>query len=403
MLSPSFRPTLGHRLPAHSPEWIRAAGLSLVLAATLPLSAPHVVAAEPAAAAAEPAEGDSLDAQWKALMGTREKLVADVTAIREKFEKADAAEQQVLIKQYRDLQQRFSRELLPKLAELAPKVYAADPKNVDAGEAALELAFQQNQYDQAVEVGQKLLAAGHSSALTQNLTGVSLFAVHEFAKALEVFSKAEEAGELNPQLGGRYAAEAANYIDLWKQEQAIRAKEAALPAGKELPQVLFKTNKGDILLELFEDQAPNTVANFISLVEAKTYDGVKFHRVIPQFMVQGGDPLSKDANPNNDGTGGPGYVIDCECYRPDARKHFRGSLSMAHAGKDSGGSQFFLTHLPTPHLNPNPAQETGHTVFGRVVEGQDVVEGLAMDDEIVSATVVRKRAHEYKPETHAEK
>ena len=106
----------------------------------------------------------------------------------------------------------------------------------------------------------------------------------------------------------------------------------------------MKTSEGDIEIELFENEAPNTVLNFITLVDKGFYNGLKFHRVLPGFMAQGGDP-------KGDGTGGPGYTIPCECYQPDHRLHFRGSLSMAHAGRDTGGSQFFLTFVPTQHLD----------------------------------------------------
>ena len=153
-----------------------------------------------------------------------------------------------------------------------------------------------------------------------------------------------------------------------------------------LPQVLLKTNKGEIVLELYEDEAPNTVANFISLVEKKFYDGLKFHRVIEGFMAQGGDPTGT-------GSGGPGYRIKCECGRKDHRKHARGVLSMAHAGKDTGGSQFFITFDKTPHLDGK------HTVFGHVIKGMDVVDKLRKGDVIQEATVVSKRDHEYQPET----
>jgi cyclophilin family peptidyl-prolyl cis-trans isomerase len=153
-----------------------------------------------------------------------------------------------------------------------------------------------------------------------------------------------------------------------------------------LPQVLLKTNKGEILLELYEDEAPNTVANFVSLVEQKFYDGLKFHRVIEGFMAQGGDPKGT-------GSGGPGYRIKCECVRKDHRKHARGVISMAHAGKDTGGSQFFITFDKTPHLDGK------HTVFGHVIKGMDVVDKLRKGDVIEEATVVSKRDHEYKPET----
>jgi peptidylprolyl isomerase/peptidyl-prolyl cis-trans isomerase B (cyclophilin B) len=151
-------------------------------------------------------------------------------------------------------------------------------------------------------------------------------------------------------------------------------------------------------VELFEDQAPNTVASFISLVEKGFYDGILFHRVIAGFMAQGGDPTGT-------GGGGPGYRFKDELNTPEARMHFRGSLSMANSGPDTNGSQFFLTFRPTPHLNGR------HTVFGRVIEGMDVLANLNRvqppktggppenADKIVKATVVRKRDHEYKPET----
>ena len=162
----------------------------------------------------------------------------------------------------------------------------------------------------------------------------------------------------------------------------------ALAKDKEkekLPQVLLKTNKGEILLELYEDEAPNTVANYINLVEKGFYDGTKFHRVIAGFMAQGGDPKGT-------GTGGPGYHIKCECVRKDHRKHDRGVISMAHAGKDTGGSQFFITFDKTPHLDGK------HTVFGHVIKGMDVVDKLKQGDVVEKATVEEKRDHEYKPE-----
>ena len=153
----------------------------------------------------------------------------------------------------------------------------------------------------------------------------------------------------------------------------------------DLPRVLLKTNRGDITVELFEDEAPNTVANFISLVERGFYNGLGFHRVLKGFMVQTGCP-------KGDGTGGPGYHIPCECYKPGFRKHLRGSLSMAKgAQRDSGGSQFIITLAPMPFLDGK------HTVFGRVVEDMDVVSSLQKGDKIIDAKVLRKRPHQYVP------
>lgn len=159
-----------------------------------------------------------------------------------------------------------------------------------------------------------------------------------------------------------------------------------------LPTVVFHTSKGDINLELFEDEAPNAVANFVNLVESKFYDGIIFHRVIPDFMVQVGDPLTKDPSQEHRwGTGGPGYCIDCEVKLPNAKKHGAKYLSMAHAGLNTGGSQFFITHRPTPHL------DGVHTVFGCVTQGQDIVDAIVQGDKITSAEVLSKRNHEYVP------
>jgi cyclophilin family peptidyl-prolyl cis-trans isomerase len=172
---------------------------------------------------------------------------------------------------------------------------------------------------------------------------------------------------------------ARNCIPLWKKELEIRAQEAK---ADDLPRVRLTTTRGQIEVELLENEAPNTVANFIELVSKKFYDGLKFHRVEPDFMAQGGDPLGN-------GTGDPGYRFKDEL--PEGyRRHFRGSLSMANSGPDTNGSQFFLTHVPTEWLNGK------HTVFGRVLLGQDAADALLAGDEIVKAEVIRKREHEYR-------
>ncbi|MBI3469381.1 MAG: peptidylprolyl isomerase [Planctomycetes bacterium] len=182
-----------------------------------------------------------------------------------------------------------------------------------------------------------------------------------------------------------------------KDELPIRKQEAQ---ADDLPRVLLKTSKGDITIELFENEAPNTVANFISLVEKGFYNGLTFHRVLENFMAQGGDP-------KGDGSGGPGYTIPDEHTLPNHRKHFAGSLSMAKTGApNSGGSQFFLCFTNTDHLDGM------HTVFGRVIQGMDVLPKLQRidpeaepkptPDKILEAKVLRKREHEYQPKTQAE-
>jgi len=146
----------------------------------------------------------------------------------------------------------------------------------------------------------------------------------------------------------------------------------------------FETNKGQIVAELYDKAAPGTVANFEKLANGGFYDGVKFHRVIPDFVVQGGDPLSRElpAGDPRIGTGGPGYQIKCET-KGNPHKHEVGSLSMAHAGKDTGGSQFFmvLSEENTRHLNGV------HTVFGKITNGLDVMKKLQRNDVIDSVRV----------------
>lgn len=133
----------------------------------------------------------------------------------------------------------------------------------------------------------------------------------------------------------------------------------------ENPRVTLKTNLGDIEIELFSKDAPKTVANFLKLSQAGFYNGTKFHRVIPDFMIQGGDPNSKDDNWSDDGFGGPGYVFEDEI---NSHKLVRGTLAMANSGPNTNGSQFFIvTAKATSWLDGK------HTVFGRVLKGMDVV------------------------------
>ncbi len=142
----------------------------------------------------------------------------------------------------------------------------------------------------------------------------------------------------------------------------------------------IETSKGTITAELFDTEVPDTVANFEKLANSQFYDGTRFHRVIADFMIQGGDPLSKDPKNPRAGTGGPGYTIKCETHK-NTHRHEAGTLSMAHAGKDTGGSQFFICHSPQPHLDKK------HTVFGQVRNGMDIVGKIRQGDEITSIRV----------------
>ena len=138
----------------------------------------------------------------------------------------------------------------------------------------------------------------------------------------------------------------------------------------------IETNKGTVVLELYPNYAPKTVNNFVFLARQAFYDGLKFHRVISNFMIQGGDPTGT-------GTGGPGYRFEDE-VRNNPLKHETGVISMANAGANTNGSQFFITHSPQPHLNGR------HTVFGKVIEGQEVVNAIRQGDTMQKITIAEK-------------
>ena len=146
----------------------------------------------------------------------------------------------------------------------------------------------------------------------------------------------------------------------------------------------IETNKGTLTAELFAGEAPQTVENFEKLANSGFYDGVKFHRVIPEFVVQGGDPYSRDlpAGDRRIGTGGPGWQIPCETAG-NPHTHKVGALSMAHAGRNTGGSQFFLvlSEANTRHLNGV------HTVYGQITEGLDILPTIVQNDHMVSVRV----------------
>jgi len=275
----------------------------------------------------------------------------------------------------------------------------ADPKMLaeatDICGAVAASSLQNDDPLRALAAVTRLDAAGAADAKMLLLAASAATIVAPEADPAAWIAKAKAAGAPAEQL--------ADITSLVEQQAAKVSAEAdrraAEKAADDLPRVKLATSAGDVVVELFENEAPNTVANFISLVEKGFYDGTPFHRVISGFMAQGGDPTGT-------GTSGPGYAIACETEAAGARKHFLGTLSMAHAGKNTGGSQFFLTFRPTDHLDGK------HTVFGRVIEGFEVLPQLmrtqdergqavsgVTPDTIVKAEVVRKRAHPYEPAT----
>lgn len=331
---------------------------------------------------------------FKTLFAKTQELEERLDAIRERYPVAGSKERTKLLSEFRE-KVRAINDLLPGLRSAAIAEYKKAPnENKDVVTTLTGLLandFRRDRYEQVVELGELLKKHHAKEPAIDHYLGMAYFCVSEFEKA-EPHLKAAEKAKVLEAPGTQFLSNIDKYKKMWARESALRAKEAK---ADDLPRVKMTTNRGDIVIELFENEAPQTVGNFVSLVEKGFYNGLAFHRVLPGFMAQGGCPQGT-------GTGGPGYKIKCECFKEDARMHFRGSLSMAHAGRDTGGSQFFLTFLPTSHLDGK------HTVFGRVIKGMDVLakiqrrnpqrRGQPDADRIVKAEVLRKRPKtEYKP------
>ena len=303
------------------------------------------------------AKFDQLYQDWQTLKANAEKNRAD-------FEKAKETDKEVIRAAYNATYEELQL-LLPQLNSAAMEAYRVN-ETPDESMTKILLGMMINDAvfsrdGRALEIAQLLTEKGCSREL------------------MEQASQAQRLGPFSKEV----------------MLEALRRYDEYL--ADDLPRVKMVTTKGEIELELFENEAPNTVANFVNLIDSGFYNGLTFHRVIEDFVAQGGDP-------EGTGGGGPGHTIACECYTSDHRTHFPGVLSMAHAGRDTGGSQFFLT-LNTYNRLDHANLDGAHTVFGRVISGRQVldqilrgdpVEGQA--DKMLEVTVTRRRDHEYKAE-----
>jgi cyclophilin family peptidyl-prolyl cis-trans isomerase len=327
---------------------------------------------------------------------TLKECVAELTVLQAKYHQPKA-DQAAIEKKFNEVQLQ-ARAASEKLETSAFAVAMTDPKNAQARDitgAVMAAALKTDDPKRALTLAAMLDKAGAAGEGVLMMAASAAMLTSDLDATEAYLKKAAAAGVKPEKIAELEQAVAAERPKV-DEEMAKRAADAK---ADDLPRVKITTSQGDVMVELFENEAPNTVANFISLVEKGFYNGTPFHRVIGGFMAQGGDPTGT-------GTSGPGYAIACEVGKPGARKHFLGTLSMAHAGPDTGGSQFFLTFRPTEHLDGK------HTVFGRVIDGFDVLpklmrtqddQGLpvagAVPDKILKAVVVRKRSHPYEPET----
>src|SRR5262245_3766171 len=353
-----------------------------------PETTPPGAAAAPAAAPKGPAAAE-FDRQFEDWKG----ILKELRSLKVKYQSAALADQANIQQQWTALVEKGNKAV-ESLEGAGLKAYGEapneDPQLTRFLEKLADDAIGGDDYASAKRITDALIEGQCPDKQIYDSAAIAAYVLNDYDNAAKYFALAKDANVLSTY-GKELEPTVKEYKELWEKEKAIREAEAK---ADDLPRVKLTTTKGVIVLELFENEAPETVGNFISLVEAGQYDTRTFHRVLKNFMAQGGDP-------QGDGTGGPGYHIYCECYKPDYRRHFQGSLSMAHAGRDTGGSQFFLTFRQTPNLNGL------HTCFGRVIEGMDVLSKIhrrdpqaanpPAPDSIIKAEVVRKRDHVYQP------
>jgi cyclophilin family peptidyl-prolyl cis-trans isomerase len=343
------------------------------------------------AAASAPAANRPAAAEYQRLMEDWKTVLKDMRKLKVQFQTAALADQAKIQTEWTALIDK-GNQTVAALEAAGLKAYVEAPnEDPQVSKFLVKLAddaIQRDDYASAKRITEPLIEHNCADKQIYDSAAIAAFVLNDYDTAEKYFKTAKDLGSLS-SYGKELEPSLKEYKELWEKEKAIREAEAK---ADDLPRVKMTTTKGVIVLELFENEAPETVGNFVSLVENGKYDGLTFHRVLKNFMAQGGDP-------KGDGSGGPGYHIYCECYKPDYRRHFQGSLSMAHAGRDTGGSQFFLTFKQTPHLNGK------HTCFGRVIEGMDVLSKLQRrdpqganqpaPDSIVKAEVIRKRDHVY--------
>ena len=286
----------------------------------------------------------------------------------------------------------------PKLFDLAEKAWLEEPSRED-GEflnfiiQVLETRMTVGEYERANAIMQGLISLKIPEILPDlyDAAGEIAFMLNDFEQAARFFELAEQNKVLSERCAG-FKKDLSYYRSSWAKESVFRQQDSE---KKDLPRVTLDTTKGKIVLELYEDQTPNTVANFVYLVEKGFYDGMFFEQVIPGEGAVAGRSLE---NPD----GGPGWTIRDEFDATNSRNHYRGTISMMRGEPNSAGSMFFISFSPIKDLDGK------YVVFGRVIEGMDVLtklqimdptnpDPMAEPDQIEKASAMTKRDHKYRP------
>lgn len=292
----------------------------------------------------------------------------------------------------------YLTKLYPKLMELAEAAWkeapSSDPEILRYIVEVLDVKLVTEDYENAQEILVGLIQQRIPQQYLADLYDVAgevCFMLNDFEKAGQFYEQAAKAGVLSER--GALLQKDVSYQRVgWAKEAILREREAK---ADDLPRVVLKTTKGDITFELFENEAPNTVANFIYLVKKGFYDGMYFDPVIPGLFAESGNSMENE-------DGGPGYTIRDEFDEKNARHHYRGTISMSRTGENTAGSRFYISFAPQKELDGKAV------VFGRVIKGMDVLsqitrmdpqnpDPMAEPDMIESAEVLRERDHKYVP------
>lgn len=334
-----------------------------------------------------------LETEWRALGQKRREIQAQ-------FARVPEAERQGVIDAFiKTIEQ--TQQIFADLRTAADAAYRADPKNKHVEEFLALVAlrsFEGDRLEDAFELLTLLLDNGSEYSFLPNHAGIAALEMADLDSAQKYLELAQLKKSLD-KTGAACLAKLSEFREVVEHEKAVRAAEAK---SDDLPRVVLKTTAGDIVIELFEDDAPNTVANFIHLVQEGFYDGQTFFRVVRGFGATAGCP-------NGDGTGDDGYRILREDYQNNEHVHLRGYVSMVTTKHGTAGSQFFIAFRPTTASQLNKQQ----TVFGEVIQGLDIVTELPATDprqranglrprEIIEAKVLRRRNHAYVPVTTRE-
>ncbi len=351
-------------------------------------------------AAAPTAEAIAARQEFDQAIKPWRQLARHMQELRTRFLASNPENRKVVREEYGKVledSERVLRELVPVLK----KAYAANPADAEVSELMITLAvlfFDGDKFEDSLGLAETLIAHDFPRAEVYNIAGQSAHELDRLDDAEKYLRLAFDKNALNPY--GRQLLE-----EIPQRRVVIDAelaRRAADEAKGDLPRMRLHTTRGDIVLELFEDDTPNTVSSFLGLVADGFFDGLAFHRVISGFGAMSGSPTS-------DGQGGPGYETLFENDPAHVRPHLRGAISMVPLSKRTNGSQFFITLRPTRAKGLDGKQ----TVFGRVIEGMDVATRLRRydaqepnslfdPDRILEATIIRRRGHRYDAVTTAD-